>query len=268
VSEKGQNATLVSITRPAFDLDDGKWLPLPNSLLRGDWPVRLTALEHAILCALLSLPPDGWDNVREWVDKLPFEDSAGARAKALAGLEKKGYLTRKRYSMGRGKFRYEWSVTAEPEVSAGHITRSFSRHESSGDVNEPILEDGPLKDGPFKDGPVTGTSTHAQARDESGTGRDSSKPGQAHPLGGQPGLKSQREAPASPAGEATAKASPQWTTLVCGSTAACPCEGNPAKLGYCLHVTEVPAEPDGRGGLRPIQTTDNVVPFRRQAQAG
>lgn len=57
----------------------------------------------------------------------------------------------------------------------------------------------------------------------------------------------------------------QWTMLLCGSPAACPCGGDPVKLGYCLHPTEVPAEVDDACGLRPIKAVDNVVPIRRHA---
>jgi hypothetical protein len=164
---KSTNAILLSVTRPKFDFDDGKWMGLPNDLYRGKWPVPLSALAHTILCALLSLPPDApWENVRQWVDDLPFEDSSGARAKALTELEGKGYLKRVRHSMGRGKFGHGWSVTAEPDVSAGRITSPFTRHESTHHDNGPILEDGPSKDGPS-----TSTSTGESGTDEWGKGR-------------------------------------------------------------------------------------------------
>lgn len=162
----GHNAKLVSVTRPSVDLDSGSWTPWHNDQFRGKWPVRLTGLEHALLGALLSLPPDSpWENVRGWVENLPFEESAGAKAKALAGLERKGYLHRTRFSAGRGTFRYEWTITAQPDVSAGQITSPFSPDVSTRHVKAPVLEDGQLEAGPFKNGPVsTSTSTRACAR--------------------------------------------------------------------------------------------------------
>ncbi|MFI7677878.1 hypothetical protein [Actinophytocola sp. NPDC049390] len=69
----------------------------------------------------------------------------------------------------------------------------------------------------------------------------------------------------SPVCEATAEASHQWTTWVCGSPQDCPCTGDPARLGYCLHSTEVPAELDHRGWLVPVEHVDNVLPFRKPA---
>lgn len=70
----------------------------------------------------------------------------------------------------------------------------------------------------------------------------------------------------SPVREATDEASRQYTTWVCGSPEGCPCNGDPAKLGYCPRSVEVPAELDHNGHLKPIgQVPDNVRPFKRPA---
>lgn len=155
------SARLVRLARPDINLEAGQWLPVSNDLLRGKWPVPLKALERCVALAIMSLPPEGWNNVREWVAGT-VEEGEKAVKTALVGLETKGYLARRKARGQDGTWVWSWEFTADP------ITQPLSRRPETAlrsDQREPtksqvkpsggnppvesrsIIEDGPVEDG-------------------------------------------------------------------------------------------------------------------------
>jgi hypothetical protein len=85
---------------------------ISNDFLRGKFPVPLKALERVLLLYFVSLP-NGWRMDRDQLDQSVME-GRDAVSKALAGLERKGYLRRSKGKGAKGTWSWSWHVTVDP----------------------------------------------------------------------------------------------------------------------------------------------------------